>query len=186
MVFSKKTLTTHEFCRNFLWIFLDEINKEWEKEILNALKQENIKINKNKRELQIEIGLWIHHIIGKSLGESQLINPFTPEAIKENQEFLEYCHEKWGKDENRDSFIANIKNENIERIKAYEAYEGPYSRGEILIEDFEAMVAVILLDIKYKELTKPLIKIIEELHKGTTLLIWKYLKDFSSKYKLVN
>lgn len=187
MLFKKKIINTNQYTNEFIRPFLDEIIDDCSAEILNTLKKEDITVSKNKKEIELEVAIWLYHIQGKLLSQVKIFeNIFSPEVLGLNQEMLEHFYKRWGNGDNHEQFIVDIKKKYMEKVKAYETYEIPYSRGGILLEDFEAIIAVILLGVKYEELTRSFVTVVEELHKGSTALIHKFLKDFAKKFEIVN
>ena len=187
MFFNKNAITSDKFLRDYLWPFQDRINKECTEEILAAVKQNSIKIDKNEEEVGIEVGIWLNHIIGKLLSQSKIINdPSSPEAINYSFDMFNYFLKHYGEGKDPKKFIDQIKETYKKKVPAYQKYEFAYARSEMRLEDFEACVIAILLDLKYQNVTQSLVTVTEELHKGATLLTMNFLKEFSKKYKVVD
>ncbi|MCX6784286.1 MAG: hypothetical protein NT141_04485 [candidate division WWE3 bacterium] len=184
---SRKTITPGNYNRIFLWPYLDEINRDFTDDILESLKNEPFTIDKNKRQLEIDVGIFLYHIVGQLEGLLKIFkDPPSPELHSCSQEMLEYFYVRWGKGEDRDKFISEIRKKYIDKVKAYAFYQSQYSRSEMGLEDLEACVAVILLGVKYEELTMSFIKVIEELHKGSTSIIFNVLKVFKKEFIISN
>lgn len=64
----KTTINSQQFHCDFLWPFLDKLNRECTTEILDSLQHEPLKVEKNRGEIELEVAIWLHHITGKLLG----------------------------------------------------------------------------------------------------------------------
>lgn len=185
MLFGKKAVSVEKFCNDFLWPCLDKISADCTSEIIESLKNEPFKVNMDKSEIDIEVGIFVHHIASKLVGQiKEFRNPYTPETIIFGQQMLEHFYILWGKGISHDKFIIDIKKRYMNKVNAYETWEMSYSKSEMTLEDFEACITVNLLGIKYQELTKSFVKIIEELHKSYTVIISKTINTFTEKYKI--
>lgn len=187
MFFNKKTITSSQFNRDLLWPFLDILNQDCSNEIFNEIKRKNIKVNKDRTDVEIEIGIWIFHIYGKTLGHFKIFGEsFSPTAINSSLDIFNYYYDRWGKKEESSKFIYRVKTITNKKVPIYQKFELAYAQKELMTEDFEAFVIATLLEIKDKDITPSLVNTTEELHKGVTVMIWQFLKEISGKYKVVD
>lgn len=185
MLFGKKIVSIESFCNDFLWPCLDNISADCTSEIIENLKSEPFEVSINSDEIGIEVGIFIHHIAGKLVGQiKEFENPYTPEAIIFGQQMLEHFYTLWGQGTDHDKYIVKIKNKYMDKVKVYEKWETAYSRSEMTLEDFEACITVNLLGVKYQELPRSFVKVMGELHKGSTVIIAETIKTFTKKYKI--
>ncbi len=187
MFFDKKPISPRKFCQDFLWPYLDKINEDFTSEILENLQHQPFKIEKNKQEIELDVGIFLNHIAGKLAGQTKVIqDPYSPEGLSFGQEMFEYFYTRWGEKKRHDEFVTEIKKKYMDKVEGYQIYEIAYSQDKMRLEDLEACVAVILLGVKYEELTDSFVKVIEELHKGSTAIILEVFKTFAKKFTLSN
>lgn len=104
-----------------------------------------------------------------------------------NQSFLELCYERWGELEDHDIYIEKVTKLLIDKIASYEKFELAYSRSEILKEDFEKVIALHLLNIRWQEdIPDKLLFIVSEFHKKMFIAIFKTIKKFDISFKIVS
>jgi hypothetical protein len=187
MFFDKKPVSPSKFCQDFHWPCLDKINEDFTSEILENLQHQPFKTEKNKQEIELEVGIFLNHIAGKLAGQTKVIqDPYSPEALSFGEEMFEYFYTRWGENKSHDEFVTEVKKKYKDKVEGYQTYEIAFSQDKMRLEDLEACIAVILLGVKYEELTNSFVKVVEELHKGSTAIISEVFKTFAKKFILLN